>query len=208
MALVSKTRQQPCPGFEESVELHQTGRLWWPFQHHLVPLPAEDTYNITISQILPNIWGHSLIEKVYSSTSESSMLAAASSISFPSSSMASLILASRCFDNSSEVSTSSALGTLLFVLARMSIWRCSLNWIWKRPSCWASHRPWRVFPDPRVPISKTRGAGGFDKSEQNIFEKTLFYGLQLFYFTLSNSVLVVNCRGSWRKASLASVLKK
>ena len=45
----------------------------------------------------------------------------------------------------------------------MSIWSCSLNWMWKMPSCWASHLPFVVLPDPRVPCKKIRRAGGLDR---------------------------------------------
>jgi len=62
---------------------------------------------------------------------------------------------------SSGGSESSAYDTRFWIFRRISSCSRSRNWMWKTPSCSASHFPWVVFPDPLTPSMKTRSAGGW-----------------------------------------------
>lgn len=62
---------------------------------------------------------------------------------------------------SSGGSESSAYDTCFWVFRRISSCSRSRNWMWKTPSCSASHFPWVVFPEPLTPSMKTRSAGGW-----------------------------------------------
>lgn len=162
------------------MDLHLIGRLWWPSPHYLVPLLPVYTQEQMGKSAMSNIYNRKQckIKCFWKLTSITVHLFEVFFI--PSSSpIASLILASKSSPASLEDSTSSEHGTRFFVLNMMSVCSCSLNWIWKSPSFWASHLPWVVLPDPRGPRNRIRRAGGLDR---NILTIQIFYTVT-FYLT-------------------------
>lgn len=82
---------------------------------------------------------------------------------------------------SSGGSVSSAYDTCFWVFRKISSCSRSRNWMWKTPSCSASHFPWVVFPEPLTPSMKTRNAGGWWHTNGFVLYVHYLYIFVIFY---------------------------